>query len=224
MKNRIIEEDLAFLNALGLKEDEVSLKDEDIDLVIKCFDNNYYSSTYKVEDTFHCPFTGINDFGSGMFLDYLNIFPINSFDETAKLIAMMHGTDSLDANLNWLVSDVDNPSISECICFRDELSSLDNQNEKHICFMKEVKYLPLRDWIERHTKIIFSIAKVYINEPLRYYKAYIHLHKDTFLKVVNDRDYVESVIKEKDFEKEKMYALLIDIKDRGYTLDDVLWR
>ena len=56
MKNRIIEEDLVLLNALGLEEDKISLKDEDIELVINCFDENYYSSTFKVKDTFHCPF------------------------------------------------------------------------------------------------------------------------------------------------------------------------
>ena len=36
MKNRIIEEDLVLLNALGLEEDKISLKDEDIELVINC--------------------------------------------------------------------------------------------------------------------------------------------------------------------------------------------
>ncbi len=65
MKNRVIEEDLALLNALGLKEEEICLRDDDIELVINCFDKQYYSSNFKVKDTFYCPFAGINEFGSG---------------------------------------------------------------------------------------------------------------------------------------------------------------
>lgn len=221
MKNKIIEEDLELLNTLGLEEDKIFLTDEDIRLVIKCFDKNYYSSTYKIKNTLRCPFAGINDFGSGQFHDYLSIFSVKTFDETAKLIAMLHGTCSMVANLDWLVSDVDNPSISECVCFRDELSRLDEYNKNHKGFMSEIKYLPLRDWIERHTRIIFGIAVVFLKEPVKYYKALYSLNKDAFdltLKKNNDHKFI---MENRDIKIDIAYESFLDLEGRGYDPEEV---
>ena len=221
MKNKVIEEDLALLSAIGLKEDEIILKDEDIDLVIKCFDKKFYSSNFKIKDTFYSPFAGIIDFGSSLFFDYLNIFSIKNFSEVSKLIAMLHGTHSLDANLDWIVSDVNNPSISECICFRDELSHLDMNNKNHKGFVKEVKYLTLRDWVERHTKMIFALATIFLREPIRYCKALYSLNEEAFKEVIKNKNNKEFIINDKNSKIEMAYTSIIDLEDRGFNPEEV---
>lgn len=222
MKNRIIEKDLVLLNSVGLKEDKISLTNEDINLVIKCFDKNYYSTNYKIKDTYYCPFIGIEDLGSILFQELLWIIPIHTFEETTRLIALMHGSNSLDANLGWLISDVNNPSISECVCFKDELSRLDMSNVNHRGFVNDIVYLPQRDWIERHTKIIFALAIIFLKDPIRYYKAFYSLNKEAFKKVLKmikkDEDFI---LKNRNIDIEKAYASILDLQDRGMKHEEV---
>ncbi len=149
------------------------------------------------------------------------MFPVKNFDETAKLIAMLHGTGCVDANLSWLVNDVNNPSISECICFKDELSRLDKNNENHKSFLSEIKYLPQRDWIERHTKIIFAIATIFLKEPIRYYKTLYSLNKDAFDLTLKKKDDQKFIIENRDIKIEIAYASILDLEDRGYKPEEV---
>ena len=221
MKNKVIEKDLELLNAIGLNEDDLYLADNDISLVIKCFDKDYYSREFKVKDTCYCPFVGIYDLGFGLFRDYYWIIPTKTFEETTKLIALMHGTKSLDANLSWLVSDVEKPSISECICFRDELSRLDSSNEDHKGFLNEVKYLPLRDWVERHTKIIFGIAIVFLKDPVRYYKALYSLYKEAFKITLENKNNNNFIIENRDPKIDIAYASILDLEDRGFNPEEI---
>ena len=222
MKNKVIEKDLELLKAIGLDEEALSLSKDDIALVIDCFDENYYSSRFKTKDTFYCPFAGIPDLGSGLFNDYYSIFQVKTIAETTRLIALMHGRKSLDAIFNWLVRDPDNPSISECVCFKDELSKLDPQNENHNGFKNEVEYLPERDWIERHAKLIFGLAVIFLKEPIKYYKALYSLNKEAFDLTLKKKDDFDFISKNGSMNIEDAYKSILDLEGRGFDPKEVL--
>ena len=51
-------------------------------------------------------------------------------------------------------------------------------DEKYISFMKGVRYMFHKGHVIGHTKLEFIIEKIYLEDPIRYYRAYFSLHKD----------------------------------------------
>ena len=214
MINKVLKEDLELMSAIGLTEEDIENGYEDVKEVIRYLDEKLYRKEIKKIDILHHgAYPGIYLLYSSnlQYMKESGWFNINTFDDLSRAFALLHSGNAIDANLECIVKDVDHPLLSECICYKDELEHASEE------FISRVSYLPSRDWIVKHTKIEVAIAKINLHEPLRYFKAYINLHRDIYLEVVNDKDYVESLLATKDYEKEKMYVLLIDMKERGIT-------
>ena len=220
MENKVLKEDLELAASLGLKEKDIENGYEDIEEVVKYLDERLYrKEVKKIDILHHGAYPGIYLLQSSN-LQYMvesDWFEIKTFDDLSRAFALLHSTQGIDVNLECVVKDANNPRLSECICFKEELDK-----EAYPEFVSKVGYLPSKNWIVRHTKIEVAIAKMFLHDPKRYYKAYIDLHKNIFLEVYKDKDYVKSLLDTRDYEKEKMYVLLIDMKERGYTLKEVM--
>lgn len=89
-------------------------------------------------------------------------------------------------------------------------------DEKYIDFMNRVTYLFYKGHSVAHTRLAVKVAKIYLEEPLRYYKAYFTLHKENLLKMDIDYDFIKGLSESKLTDREEVYLAAVDLMERGY--------
>lgn len=212
--------DTVLVEALSLSVNDIDGEYPNVESILPLLDEEYYTSIKLNNIVKHQAFPGIPDLGSPILGDRYKEFKIKDFNELVKAIGMMHGPKLYDANYDWLI-DVDNPSLPDCVCFKEEADALDTTDIKNTEFKLHMGYVPHTDWIVKHTKTIIAIAKIYLHDPLRYYKAYISSHKDKLKGIDFSKDLVEQLIQTRDIEEETMFIVLIDLLEHGFTYADV---
>lgn len=89
--------------------------------------------------------------------------------------------------------------------------------EKYINFMKGIGYIFHKGHVVGHTKLEFIIAKIYLKDPIRYYKAYFSLHKDLMAQISENDDFIKRLVETRNYELEKIYIGIIDLMERGFN-------
>ena len=219
MKNKVLDNDLQLAIAMGLSTGDFEIGFEDISPILNEFNKTKEQRKNLIIN--HQPFVGIKDLGSPLLMGLHSEFHIASFDELVKAIGLLHGTNSYNANENWLI-DIDNPSLNDCVCFKEDMDAVDCSIEKYVGFTKDVKFLPSKEWVVMHTKIIVSVAKSYLMNPKKFYMAYLSIHKNVINNINLDKDLVQQLIYTKDIEVETVLLVLIDALEHGYKVNELM--
>ena len=82
--------------------------------------------------------------------------------------------------------------------------------------MNRVTYLFYKGHSVAHTRLAVKVAKIYLEEPLRYYKAYFTLNKENLLKMNANYDFVKGLFESKLTDMEEVYLAAVDLMERGY--------
>lgn len=90
-------------------------------------------------------------------------------------------------------------------------------DEKYIDFMRNISYTFHKAHIVAHTRLAIKIAKIYIAEPLRYYKAYFTVNKEKLFKMDKKYDFIRGLSESKSTDMEEVYLAAIDLIERGYN-------
>lgn len=261
---------------LGFTQKEIESNDvslEDTKLIMKYLTGSNdlseysdYNKDYKrINICNHLPFIGIPELGSKLFFEVFNedFECFESFDDFAKIYAMLHGTRVIYANVHHVCEFLVNSLIEEAIATRDDLYNLlinynklnkedvinicretcfagrgnlteENElklkkagvDEKYIEFLKTIKYIFHKGHSVGHTRLIIKIAKIYLNDPLRYYKAYFSINKAKLSQVYEDYRKNKILITDKVNGINEIYLAIIDLIERGYNpkilIDEVL--
>ena len=215
-----LEADSKYISLLKLSKDEINNVPESVKDILNLLIERNINILKKLNIVQHQCFPGIPDLGSPVLVEINDEFNITNFRELTKAVAMLHNRNIYEANYEWMI-DIKNPSLSDCVCFKEDAEKLDNSDNCNIGFLRDAGYLPHKDWIVEHTKNIVAIANVYLNEPLRYYKAYVDSHRETIKQLDLGKDLVSQIIESRDIELETTAIVLIDMIERGFNYEDV---
>lgn len=91
-----------------------------------------------------------------------------------------------------------------------------NVETRYINFMKCLSYIFDKGHTVGHMRLAIKIAKIYLEDPLRYFKAYFTINKDKLLKMDKDYDFIKGISKYKSTELEEIYLATIDLLERGF--------
>ena len=83
--------------------------------------------------------------------------------------------------------------------------------------MKSIRYIFHKGHVVGHTKLEFIIAKIYIEDPIRYYRAYFSLHRDLMAQISENDDFIKRLAETRNYELEKIYLGIIDLMERGFN-------
>ena len=89
--------------------------------------------------------------------------------------------------------------------------------QKYIDFIKGIRYIFHKGHVIGHTRLEFIIAKIYLENPIRYYKAYFLLHKDLITKINENDDFIKCLVETRNYDLEKIYLGIIDLRERGFN-------
>ena len=89
--------------------------------------------------------------------------------------------------------------------------------EKYVSFMKNIRYIFHKGHVVGHTKLEFIIAKIYLEDPIRYYRAFFSLHKDLMAPISENDDFIKRLVETRNCELEKIYLGMIDLMERGFN-------
>lgn len=89
--------------------------------------------------------------------------------------------------------------------------------EKYINFIKGIRYMFHKGHVVGHAKVEFIIAKIYLEDPIRYYGAYFLLHKDLMAQINENDDFIKYLAEIRNYELEKIYLGIIDLMERGFN-------
>lgn len=219
-KVETMSKDSLLIDALGLSDKDIESNYSNIEPIISLLNEEYYASTKALEIVKHQAFPGIPDLGHPVLNSLHDEFNISNFEQLAKAIAMLHNTKIYDANEEWLVKQ-DKPSLDDCVCFKEDVDMLDESIINNAELKLNIGYVPHKEWMIRHTKIVVSIAKAYLDDPLKYCRTYISLNKDTLEKINLKKDLVKQLIKTKDINVETMLIVIVDALEKGYEYRDL---
>ncbi len=219
-KTTTLNKDFELANALGLTEEDFEKEYETIENIISLLNEDNYNITKPKNLVKHQSFVGIPDLGSPRLIELHNEFNIQNFEQLSKAISMLHGPKLYDANEDWLVKQ-DNPSLNDCVCFKEDADLLDDSDINNAEFRLDMGYVPHKEWMIRHVKIVLALARVYLSEPLKYYKAYISLHREVLKKIDLNKDLIKQLIHTKDIHIETMLLVIIDALEQGYKNADL---
>ncbi len=93
---------------------------------------------------------------------------------------------------------------------------------KYIDFMKGVRYLPCKGQMIGLAKLEFAIAKIYLEDPMRYYGAYFLLNKKLISEIGENDDFIKGFVEAKNTEYEPIYLGIVDLIERGFHPRKVL--
>ena len=82
--------------------------------------------------------------------------------------------------------------------------------------MRHISYIFNKGHTVAHTRLAIKLAKIYLEEPLRYYKAYFTLNKEKLLKMDKNYDFVKGLSESKSTDMEEIYLACIDLVERGH--------
>ena len=83
--------------------------------------------------------------------------------------------------------------------------------------MKNIGYIFHKGHVLGHTKLEFIIAKIYLEDPIRYYRAFFSLHKDLMASISENDDFIKCLVETRNNELEKIYLAIIDLMERGFN-------
>lgn len=212
--------DVELANALNLTDMDFDKEYENIDSIVSFLNEDNYNATKPNNLISHQAFVGIPDLGSPRLAELHNEFNIKTFGQLSKAIAMLHGPKLYDANEDWFIKQ-DNPSLDDCVCFKEDADSLDDSDINNAEFKLDMGYVPHKEWMIQHTKIILAIARVYLAEPLKYYKAYLSLHKNVLKRIDLNIDLIKQLIPTKDIQVETLLLVIIDALEHGYEYTEL---
>ncbi len=108
------------LNQIG----DQDISEEDVDEVMDCFSNYYYKKHYlKRNIVDHCAYVSVPEISHPAFQYCTLLFLLSSNSDFMKLVGLVHGTNSIDANYDNIV-DLNEPTMEECIVTRQDLLEL----------------------------------------------------------------------------------------------------
>ena len=216
-KNEVSAKDYELLKALCIDMKQIDLNVSDIsDILDLLLERNYR----KIKDKhllIHQAFCGIPDLGSSVLSDLHEEFKIKNFDELTKAIVMLHYRPIYNANYEWLIN-VDSPSLSDCVCFKEEVNRLDSSNNNFYGFLNDAGMIPHKDWVIEHTKAVIVLARKYIEDPYKFYVAYFSTHKESLSKIDLNKDLIKQLINTRDYDVETTCLVLIDAAERGFDI------
>ena len=94
--------------------------------------------------------------------------------------------------------------------------------EKYINFLKGISYIFHKGHVIGHMKLEFALAKIYLEDPVRYYKAYFSLNKDLLNRINENDDFIKLVAETIDYNSETFYLGIIDLIERGENINKIL--
>lgn len=169
-----------------------------------------------------------------------------SFDDFVKVVAMLHGTGVIDANKTSLCDkDViatrdelyrlliksqlsKDDALLVCretrLCGKGQLSKLSEYKlieagveDKYIDFIRNTSYIFHKGHAVAHTRLMIKIAKIYLEDPLRYYKVYFAINKQKLLKMDKNYDFLKGFSENRSTDLEEIYLAAIDLIERGFN-------
>ena len=88
--------------------------------------------------------------------------------------------------------------------------------EEYISFMRSISYIFHKGHTVAHARLAIKLANIYLEEPLRYYKAYFTVNKEKLLKMDKNYDFLKGLSESKSTDMEEVYLAAIDLIERGY--------
>ena len=79
--------------------------------------------------------------------------------------------------------------------------------------MKSIRYIFHKGHVVGYTKLEFIIAKIYLEDPIRYYRAYFSLHNDLMAQISENDDFIKRLVDT----RKKIYLGIIDLIERGFN-------
>lgn len=210
--------ELKLAKLLGFKQTDFKQESNSINEIIKCFEETYYLSHYtKKHFVRRQAFIGIGELGSLKIQKEAFLKRTKTFDDLVRVVTMMHGTGVRDSSNRFGVdvysrddlfkelkknqlSDGDSLIICREICLygKGYISTLSETKLKLvgvdsniIAFLRSIDYLFVRAHSIANLKVLLRLAKIYLEEPKRYYEAYFTLYKKTFFAI----DKTDNIIK-----------------------------
>ena len=251
---------------LGFTQEEIEKNNvtyEDTEMIMKYLslpydkeELSFYTEKYKKKFICdHNPYIGIEDLGTTLIGDLFNIYfdCYNSFEDFAKLVAMLHGSGVIEANHLYVCDFLINDLIEDAIATRDDLYNLlvksnlskddalficrektlrnkgdlfnlseaklkeANVDEKYINFIRHISYIFYKGQAIANFRLEIKIAKIYLEEPLRYYLAYFRINKDKLSNIDEVFDFIEAISKAKSTDMKDIYLAATDLMERGYN-------
>ena len=92
------------------------------------------------------------------------------------------------------------------------LTSLDVD---YIEFMRSLSYIFMRGHVVAELKMLLKLAKIYLEEPKRFYEVYFSVNKEALLKVGDYSDLIKTYIKSRNTELEPICIALVDKEERN---------
>ncbi|MDY6430992.1 MAG: hypothetical protein SPL00_04300 [Bacilli bacterium] len=168
------------------------------------------------------------------------------FDSLNKVMSMMHGSGVIEGNKKYIrnfleaISTRDDlyqfllrnqinkdDTILICresrLCGRGHISSLSESKlieagieSKYIEFIKSISYIFHKGDSVAHTRLALKIAKIYLEDPLRYYKAFFRVNKAKLEELKVPYDFIKGLSESKSTDIEDIYLAAIDLLERGY--------
>ena len=236
--------ELKLAKLLGFKQKDFEQPLVDISEILKCFDKNYYSSHYKKKHIAdHKAFIGLGELGNVKIQEQVCKENVKTFDDLVRVVTMMHGTGvrdnskrlnaqiySRDDLFKFLKKNqlTDDDALIICretrLSGEGHLSALSEEKlkeagveEKYFNFMKSIRYIFHKGHVVGYTKLEFIIAKIYLEDPIRYYRAYFSLHKDLMAQISENDDFIKRLVDTRNYELEKIYLGIIDLIERGFN-------
>ena len=233
--------ELKLAKLLGFKQKDFEQAPTNISEIVKCFDGRYYSLHYKKKRIAeHQAFIGLGELGNIKIQDQAVKEDAKTFDDLVRVVTMMHGTGVRDnskrLNVNIYSRDdlfkflkgnqlTDDDSLIICretrLCGEGHLSTLSEEKLKQagvddssIEFMRSIHYIFVKAHGIANLKMLLKVAKTYLEEPKKYYKAYFSLNKLTLSKIDETGDLIKQLAKAKTTELENISLLLIDKEER----------
>ena len=233
--------ELKYLKDLGIKQSDLYWTPDNVIEVVNCFEETYYSSKYKKKQiAYHPAFSGIMDLGNRKIQIEVDSRNVKSFDELVNVVTMMHGTGVRAGNYKFNVDIYSrddmykfllNSQISRAdaymicretrLCGNGHLSSLSESKLKeagvgdnYIEFMRSLSYIFMRGHVVAELKMLLKLAKIYLEEPKRFYEVYFSINRESLIKLGDTTDLIKVFIKSKNTELEQICMEFIDKVER----------
>lgn len=237
--------ELKLTKLLGFKQKDFEQPPDDICEILKCFDKNYYSSHYKKKHIAdHQAFIGLGELGNVKIQEQVCKENVKTFGDLVRVVTMMHGTGvrnnskrlnvqiySRDDLFKFLKKNqlTDDDALIICretrLSGEGHLSALSEEklkeagvNENSLEFMRSIHYIFVKAHAIANLKMLLKLAKIYLEEPKRYYEAYFMVNKESALKVDKNNDLIKGYVEHKETELEDIYLAYLDCKERGIIL------
>ena len=237
--------ELKLAKLLGFKQKDFKQPPVDISEILKCLDKNYYSSHYKkkyIAD--HQAFIGLGELGNVKIQEQVCKENVKTFADLVRVVTMMHATGvrnnskrlnvqiySRDDLFKFLKKNQLTNDDALIICRETRLSgeghlsALSEEklkeagvNENSVEFMRSIHYIFVKAHGIANLKMLLKLAKIYLEEPKRYYEAYFMVNKESALKVDKNNDLIKGYVEHKETELEDIFLAYLDCKERGITL------